>query len=240
MPTAILVDAGYFLKRAASCYRERDTLDPAVAANTLFEMCLHHLSDKHWPTGKRFLFRIFVYDCPPLQKKAHWPVSRRGFDFAKQSQALFRLQFHEELRRLRKVALRLGHLSEQGEWQLHEGVLKKLLAGQTAFSSLTDEDFKYDVRQKGVDMRIGIDIASLAYKHHVDQIVLIAGDSDFMPAAKLARVEGIDFVLDPMWGIISSHLEEHVDGVHSTAPRPYSSSRDSQEVVRLAPASQKK
>lgn len=34
-------------------------------------------------------------------------------------------------------------------------------------------------------MRIGIDIASLAYKKQVEQIILIAGDSDFVPAAKL-------------------------------------------------------
>ncbi len=47
-------------------------------------------------------------------------------------------------------------------------------------------------------MRIGLDIASLAYKKQIDQIILIAGDSDFVPAAKLARREGIDFILDPM------------------------------------------
>ena len=54
------------------------------------------------------------------------------------------------------------------------------------------------MKQKGVDMRIGVDIASLAYKKQVNQIILIAGDSDFVPAAKLARREGIDFVLDPL------------------------------------------
>ena len=47
-------------------------------------------------------------------------------------------------------------------------------------------------------MRIGLDIASLAYEKQVNQLVLISGDSDFVPAAKLARREGIDFVLDPM------------------------------------------
>jgi len=47
-------------------------------------------------------------------------------------------------------------------------------------------------------MKIGLDISSLAYKKSVDQIILIAGDSDFVPAAKLAQREGIDFVLDPM------------------------------------------
>ena len=54
------------------------------------------------------------------------------------------------------------------------------------------------MKQKGVDMNIGLDIASLAYKKQGDQIVSIAGDSDFVPAAKLARRESIDFILNPM------------------------------------------
>lgn len=69
-------------------------------------------------------------------------------------------------------------------------------------------------------MRIGVDVASLAFKKQVDQIVLIAGDADFVPAAKLARREGIDFVLDPMWQAIPSSLMEHIDGLRSTCPKP--------------------
>lgn len=70
-------------------------------------------------------------------------------------------------------------------------------------------------QQKGVDMRVGVDIASLAYKKQVDQIILIAGDSDFVPAAKLARREGVDFILDPMWADIKPDLFEHIDGLKS-------------------------
>ena len=77
-----------------------------------------------------------------------------------------------------------------------------------------------DVKQKGVDMKIGIDIASLAYKKQVDKIVLISGDSDFVPAAKLARREGVDFVLDPMWVDIKPELYEHIDGLRTFAPNP--------------------
>ena len=49
-----------------------------------------------------------------------------------------------------------------------------------------------------MDIRIGLDIASLAYKELVDHVVLISGDSDFIPAAKVEWREGIDFILDPM------------------------------------------
>lgn len=97
-----------------------------------------------------------------------------------------------------------------------------LLRKRIGFADLTDEDFVYDVAQKGTDMRIGLDIASVSYKRQVDQIVLVAGDSDFVPAAKLARREGVDFILDPMWGSIADDLHEHVDGLRSTCPRPAS------------------
>jgi uncharacterized LabA/DUF88 family protein len=65
-------------------------------------------------------------------------------------------------------------------------------------------------------MRVGLDIAAMAFKRQVKQIVLVAGDSDFVPAAKLARREGIDFILDPMWAPIRDDLHEHIDGLRST------------------------
>lgn len=89
------------------------------------------------------------------------------------------------------------------------------MVGQRTIESLSEEDFIFVAQQKGVDMRIGTDIASLAYKKQVDQIILIAGDSDFVPAAKLARREGIDFILDPMWADIKDELFEHIDGLKS-------------------------
>ncbi len=109
---------------------------------------------------------------------------------------------------------------DHAEWRLKDGKLKQLLDGGLAFQALTDEDFEYGTVQKGVDMRIGLDIASLSFKRQVDQIVLIAGDSDFVPAAKLARREGIDFVLDPLWHSVHPLLYEHVDGVRSTCQNP--------------------
>lgn len=92
---------------------------------------------------------------------------------------------------------------------------KKLISGKITIEDLSSEDVFYSATQKGVDMKLGIDIASLAYKKHVDRIVLIAGDSDFVPAAKLARREGIDFVLDPMWARVKPDLFEHIDGMRS-------------------------
>lgn len=85
---------------------------------------------------------------------------------------------------------------------------------------MNEDDIFYNVIQKGVDIRIGIDIASLAFKRLVGKIILVSGDSDFVPAAKLARREGIDVVLDPMWQNVDDKLFEHIDGLKSTCPRP--------------------
>lgn len=210
MATALLIDGGFFLKRFPLVYRRRDASDPLVVSRTMYEMACAHLHERH---------RLSFYDCPPLTKKAHRPVSRRGIDFSRTDAARFRLALHEQLRQMRKVALRLGHLLDGFDWALRPDALRRVLAGQP-LDALTDDDFAIDIRQKGVDMRVGLDIATLAYKRLVDQIVLIAGDSDFVPAAKLARREGVDFVLDPMWNHVHPALNEHIDGLRSTSPNP--------------------
>lgn len=227
MATAILIDGGFVLRRFAAVYRDVDIRDPRAVASTLFQMATRHLSSRSGE--RRDLHRIFFYDCPPLTKKAHYPISQRSVDFSKSAIAIFRTALHQELRRQRKTALRLGHLSEDAAWKLRPDRLKALLRHEITFEALTDQDFIYDVSQKGVDMRIGIDIASLSFKKQVDQIVLIAGDADFVPAAKLARREGIDFILDPMWHPIHASLNEHIDGLRSTCPNPARRDRDGSE-----------
>jgi hypothetical protein len=111
-------------------------------------------------------------------------------------------------------------LSDHFGWRLKLEPQKALLAGKIQVADLTDHDFEIETHQKGVDMKIGVDIASLAFKRQVDQIILVAGDGDFVSAAKLARREGIDFVLDPMWAAIPNDLHEHIDGLKSVWPKP--------------------
>ena len=132
----------------------------------------------------------------------------------------FILQLFEELKKRRKVALRLGVLEDRGRWNLKPSVTNKLLQRKISVDDLTENDVEFDLIQKRVDIKIGMDIASLALKKLVDQIILISGDSDFVPAAKFARREGIDFVLDPMWNPIKPHLFEHIDGLESKIKRP--------------------
>lgn len=215
--TAVMVDAGFFLKRAKRLF---GPVSPRDAAEKLHKLSLDHLNDTKGRRTAR-LYRIFVYDAPPAVWKGHTPVGKKSLDLAQLPPARWRYEFHEVLRGMRKVALRMGEIpTSQVRWQLKAEVLKDLINGKRRWEDLTDDDFRLDLRQKGVDMRLGLDIASLAYKQQVNQIVLISGDADFVPAAKLARREGIDFILDPMWATIRPDLYEHIDGLRSVCPRP--------------------
>lgn len=52
-----------------------------------------------------------------------------------------------------------------------------------------------------------------AQKFEVTTAILV--DGGFVPAAKQARREGIDFILDPMGAPIKSDLFEHIDGIQT-------------------------
>ena len=217
--TAILVDGAFFLARYRKVWGERDANDARTVAKTVFGMALEHLKALDRP--RESLYRIFFYDCPPLDKTFVRPISGDTVDFGRSGAAGFRRDLHDQLRRQRKMALRPGRLAERGEWKLKYQAVQQLRDGSLLWEDVGDEHFEPEMRQTQVDMKIGIDIAALAYKQLVDQIVLVAGDADFIPAAKLARREGIDFILDPMWQGIAPDLHEHIDGLQSVCPRPF-------------------
>ena len=212
MKTAILVDGGFYRKRASYLWGKKSAEKRAAE---LITYCQAHLKYEQ-QYDERGLYRIFYYDCPPLAKTVYHPLQKRGIDFRHSDTYEWTNTFFDELRKQRKVALRLGELSDDyASFLMSSAAVKDICSGKRQVSDLKDKDFSISFQQKGVDMRIGLDIASLAYKKQVDQIILIAGDSDFVPAAKLARREGIDFILDPMWAAIKDSLFEHIDGLRS-------------------------
>lgn len=212
-PVAILVDGGFFLKRYSKCYQGGNDHAPKKVIQNMYTMLMSHVKNAK-------LYRILFYDCSPLDKKAHNPITNKCIDFGKSNQAKFRNECHAELKKLRKVALGLGYLKASNDWLIKTDMTKQLLNGRINVDNLKENDVTFDIRQKGVDMKIGLDIASLSYKGLVDRIILVSGDADFVPAAKLARREGIDFILDPMWKNIDISLHEHIDGLKSTCPKP--------------------
>lgn len=211
---AILVDGGFYQRRAQTVWGSKS---PEARADELHRYCLRHLSDKvDGIKVKNDLYRIFYYDCPPCGKRVYHPLLKKQVDLSKTPLYDYMTRFHEAIRSKRKTALRLGELSDRyTQYILFPDAAKKLIIGVRNIQDLTETDFTLDIKQKGVDIRIGLDIASMAYKKQVTKIVLISGDSDFVPAAKLARREGVDFVLDPMYATIKPSLSEHIDGIRS-------------------------
>jgi len=215
MKTAILVDGGFYRRRAQNMIGE---LTAEQRAQELSNYCHRHLH--HHGHRVSDLYRIFYYDCLPMEKKVYHPFLHKQIDYSKTELYRWSYAFIEELKKKRKFAVRLGKLAdEQAHFALRQDVLKKLCNKTKTLDDLCEQDFFIKVDQKGVDMKIGLDIASLAYKKQVDQIILISGDSDFVPAAKLARREGIDFILDPLFNPIKPDLFEHIDGLRTCDSR---------------------
>ena len=212
--TAILVDGAFYRKRAYNLFGD---LPPAKRAKELSSYCHRHIKEEK---DGAHLYRVFYYDCPPISKKIYHPLLKRQIDLSQTDDYIWANDFFKELKHQRKFALRLGRLAEeQAQFTIKPDSFKKVLNGSKKLDDLNEKDFALSVSQKGVDMRIGIDIASLAFKKQVDQIILISGDSDFVPAAKQARREGIDFILAPMRSPIKEDLFEHIDGMRTKAPK---------------------
>ncbi len=212
MKVAVLVDGGFYRKRAAHLYGHKT---PEARAEELAAYCIAHSKDKR-DGQKKELYRIFYYDCPPSRTVVYNPLLQKNISLEKKDTFKWMEDFLNELRKKRKFAVRLGELTDTDMgYYLPIKTTKALCSGKIKVEDLTEADLALNIVQKGVDMRVGLDIASLAYKRQVEQIILISGDSDFVPAAKLARREGIDFILDPMGASVKDDLYEHIDGLRS-------------------------
>lgn len=157
------------------------------------------------------LFRIYYYDCPPLDKKLVNPISGKEIDFAKSDTFTNANQFHKELAEREYVALRKGETREFG-WKLKDSALYEL---KNSGWKMEARHISANIKQKGLDMRIGLDISVLSMKKIVDKIAIVAGDTDFIPAMKHARKEGVIVTLVDIGGSITSEMKQHSDHVIS-------------------------
>ena len=223
---AILIDGGYYLKRLRVVRPDVDTGNAKAVADSVGHLIQSHLRQlndiQQVSNHLSLLYRSFYYDARPYDGKAQTAVDKRDIDYSKTEQATFRNELFKELRRRPNLALRLGEVRRDSgrSWMLRSETQRRLLHGDLAFDDVSDEDFTPALRQKGVDMRIGLDIATITLKRQAQIVVLVSGDADFVPAAKLARREGMQFILDPLWQNVSRDLFEHIDGLRSGFPRP--------------------
>ena len=230
---AIFIDGGYFLRRLPAVRRDVVSTDANSVSRAIVQLINSHLKqlNKVYGSGdwrnrsgdwRKLLYRAFYYDARPYGGKRHKPVTGQAVNYAITEQALFRTNLFELLRRQPNMMLRLGEVRKDSDrsWILKSAPQKAVLTERRTVAELQDSDFAPALRQKGVDMMLGIDMASIVLKRHANIVVLVSGDADFVPAAKLARREGARFILDPLWRNVARDLAEHVDGVTSGFPRP--------------------
>lgn len=163
------------------------------------------------------------------------PVSGIKKSFAEGSEANQRNTLLQQMGVAPDVALRKGDCSHNG-WTLKKRALKDLIHAPRAVS---DTDFTPVIRQKGVDIRLALDMAMVAIKHQADVAVLIAGDTDFVPIMKLARREGLRVYLDLVEGGGRDEMREHADFIFmplaGSSPRvPVVSAIDQATMTALA------
>ena len=111
--------------------------------------------------GEKEIIRIYYYHCLPYQDSS--PTDEQKGRFSK-AQGFFRA-----LQRTPRFEVRRGRLAFRGY----------------------DSEGKPIYEQKQVDLLLGVDLMLHAAKGTVDEIFLIAGDSDFVPAVRAVKTEGI-------------------------------------------------
>ncbi|MCX7364628.1 MAG: NYN domain-containing protein [Alphaproteobacteria bacterium] len=198
---AILLDGGYLTKRLYVKLKRH-----ATAADIWDEcqrlMGLSQVLDYE-------LLRIYYYDAFPSSQRVMLPISKTPLDLAatpryRQSQSLF-----DQLVLMPHFALRMGEVVlSPAEWRIKSRVQKSLIAAPRA---LTDQDFDLDLAQKGVDMRVGMDMARLALRELVRAVIVVTGDTDFVPAFKFVRREGVKVILERLGQNGSRELRHHAD-----------------------------
>lgn len=205
--TIILLDGGYVKKRLRS-RKGPPTADDVVA------YC-RSLATRPELDGHE-IFRMYFYDAPPFEGKATNPLSGDEIDFSSTPQARSHKALLDGLEQRPFFAVRRGILKLHG-WRLGTFAMKSL---KGTARPIEPQDLVPDLEQKGVDMRLGLDIAWMALKRVADVLVLVAGDSDLIPAMKLARREGLLVYLDTLGGPVYPELKAHADLMFSKAAPP--------------------
>ena len=197
MKYAILIDAGFIKRKLGSQIEPLriggvcSLLDALRAHEALAGMKLH---------------RVYWYDAPPLDSRITKPLQGGRVNFGATSLARANATLLAELCEVPHVSVRRGDLVFRG-WKVRQGKLPAKDANVT----LTALDLEPNIHQKGVDMRLGLDIAALTLKGHAHVFVLVAGDSDFVPAMKFARREGAQLFLVTLGHAVRADMLEHSD-----------------------------
>jgi uncharacterized LabA/DUF88 family protein len=181
---AILIDGGFLRVVAKKAKRK---YDPDFI-EAFAQVC---------KSAEEAIFRVLYYDCAMYAGTVKLPVSGTSHTYTANDAWLHALS-HKDL-----FAVMRGVLKFRGFRPKKTPV---------APATLTDANFEPIFEQKGVDMRIGLDIAAYSDNHAVDRIILVSGDTDCVPALKYGRRAGLQTVLiEPAKERLAPELFAHAD-----------------------------
>jgi uncharacterized LabA/DUF88 family protein len=199
MDVAFLIDGAFIRKKFHSVMKKDVT---AVDVQNIVKNIIAELN------FQGLLYRVYFYDCPPYSGKTQLPITHTPYDFEATPQYGKMVQLLKDIKLLPFFAVREGILSFQG-W-----TLKKSHYGA---SPLTDDCFTPSLKQKGVDIKIGLDVAWVSFNRIATNIILVTGDSDFIPVVKTARRSGVFVYLFTLGHNVKLELCENVD-IANTSP----------------------
>ena len=197
MKTIHLIDGGFFSKKFTKAFKNFPISSDVIKF-------ISKLNIKY--NNSFQILRIYYYDCPPLDKKVEYPISGKDLNLKLSKRYKENEKLLKDLKREDFVSVREGFLTGRG-WRLKENAIQKIRSNQP----LQDSDFILNIKQKGTDLKIGLDIAWISLKKIAERIILITGDSDFIPAMKFARRSGIQVFLSTLDHVVSDNLKDHSD-----------------------------
>ena len=165
---AILIDGGFLRVIAKKAHK---TYNP-----DFIEAFAHACK-----AGDEDIFRILYYDCAQYGGTVRLPVSGAEHTYVSNDAWLHALSYKD------LFAVRRGVLKFRG---FVPRARHNQQTGSEPSRTFTDADFKAKFEQKGVDMRIGLDVAAYSANRAVDRIVLVSADTDCVPALKYGGRQG--------------------------------------------------
>jgi uncharacterized LabA/DUF88 family protein len=162
---------------------------------------------QHQQLANRDLLRVYFYDGSPAKDRLTNPIDGSALDLSATSEFREHTSLLDTLELTPNFAVRRGEVVAHG-WKLGSRAFKNMMKNPRAPAA---NDIVPDLEQKGVDLRIGLDIARLALREMVDIIVVVTGDSDLVPAFRFARREGVRVFLDHMGHGVRRDLKAHAD-----------------------------
>lgn len=196
---AVLLDGAFVIRKLEAQLGRFPTASDIQA----FAAAIH----AHESVSELSRLRIYFYHAHPAAGVLVNPVNKKRVSLESTSIHDNHKRLLEALETVPDFALRLGETATNG-WKVGTSAFRSLMRNPRLIEA---GDLVPAIEQKGVDLRIGLDIARLALTSSVQAIVAVTGDSDLVPAFKFARREGVRVFLCHMGHRIKRELLIHAD-----------------------------